>query len=200
MIAFLEGVVAAQGPEGCFLDVSGVGYRLNCSTTTLRALPAGGRRVRLWTYQHVREDVLALYGFATEAEQRVFEALLGVGGVGPRVALQVCSAFAPDAFLRALVTDDVAAISSVPGIGKKTAQRIVFDLKEKLSLPDLQVVGGTSGPVGEAASALENLGYSPVEVREVLAELPPAVDGDVQDVVRAALRALGRARAGSGAS
>jgi Holliday junction DNA helicase RuvA len=91
MIGFLRGKVAGRAADGCFLDVAGVGYRLACSATTLAALPADGREVRLWTYLHVREDALSLFGFATESEQRIFEALLGVNGVGPKVALQVCS-------------------------------------------------------------------------------------------------------------
>jgi Holliday junction DNA helicase RuvA len=132
MIGFLDGIVAGKSSDGCFVDVAGVGYRLACSAQTLAALPRDGERCRLWTHVHVREDVLSLYGFSTEAEQRIFEALLGVPGVGPKVALQMCSAFTPEAFRRSLVTDDIAGISSVPGIGKKTAQRIVLDLKEKL--------------------------------------------------------------------
>jgi Holliday junction DNA helicase RuvA len=190
VIGFLSGTVAARTPEGCFLDVNGVGYRLACSATTIAALPADGERIRLFTHLHVREDSLALFGFATEGEQRMFEALLGVSGVGPRVALQVCSAFGPDAFRRALATDDAAAIGSVPGIGKKTAQRILVDLKEKLSIPDLQVVGEGRNPLAEARSALENLGYSPGEVRAALGEVQPTAEDEVEDVIKSALRVL----------
>lgn len=191
MIGFLRGSVAGRTEDACFLDVGGVGYRLACSASTLGSLPADGEPFRLWTHLHAREDVLSLFGFATEAELRTFEALLGVGGVGPKVALQVCSAFAPEAFRRALVTGDAAAISSVPGIGKKTAQRILIDLKEKLELPDLEIVGGARDAVTEARSALENLGYSPGEVRAAIAEGGAADDASVSDVVKAALRVLG---------
>jgi Holliday junction DNA helicase RuvA len=190
VIGFLVGRVAARAADGCFLDVNGVGYRLACSTTTLAALPSEGDVCRLWTHVHVREDVLALFGFATEAEQRVFEALLGVAGVGPKVALQVCSAFTPESFRRTLVTDDVDAISAVPGIGKKTAQRILLDLKEKLELPDLAIVGGPPDTLSRARSALENLGYSAGEVRVALSETIAGPDDSVEDVVRRALRAL----------
>ncbi len=189
MIGFLRGKVAALVPGGCILDVAGVGYSLGCSTTTLASLPVDGE-IRLWTHLHVREDTLALFGFATEAEQRMFEALLSISGVGPKVALHVCSAFTPDSFRRALVTGDVAAIAGVVGIGKKTAQRIVLELKEKLALPDLEVVGGPADTFGKARSALENLGYSTVEVRAALAEVEPEVDGSVEDVVRSALKVL----------
>jgi Holliday junction DNA helicase RuvA len=110
--------------------------------------------------------------------------------VGPKVALQMCSAFSVEAFRRALVTDDVAAISSVPGIGKKTAQRILLELKEKLSLPDLAIVGTQPDTLSKARSALENLGYSPGEVRVALGELDVAGDDTVEVVVKSALRVL----------
>jgi holliday junction DNA helicase RuvA len=190
VIGFLTGAVAGRGEDTCFLDVNGVGYRLSCSASTLASLPSDGRDVRLWTHLHVREDALALYGFATEAEQRMFEALIGVSGVGPKVALQMCSAFSVDSFRRALVTDDVAAISSVPGVGKKTAQRILLDLKEKLSLPDLALVGSQPDTLSKARSALENLGYSAGEVRVALGELDVSSDDSVEGVVKSALRVL----------
>ena len=190
MIGFLTGEVAARMPDGCLLDVNGVGYKLACPAPTLAALPGVGERARLFTHMHVREDILALYGFATEAERTMFEALLSVSGVGPKVALQVCSAFTPDAFRLALVTEDLASISSVPGLGKKTAGRIVLDLKEKLQLPDLEVVGVGRDALVEARSALQNLGYSANEVRAALAALTPERDADVQDVIKSALRVL----------
>lgn len=190
MIGFLSGEVAALSPDGCYLDVNGVGYRLSCSTTTLAALPSIGERTRLWTHTYVREDTLSLFGFLSESERTMFEALLGVSGVGPKVALQVCSAFSPDAFRRVLVAEDTDAISSVPGLGKKTAGRIVLDLKEKLQLPDLEVVGDRRDPRSEARSALQNLGYSPTEVRAALAALAPGEDDDVADVIKSALRVL----------
>lgn len=190
MIGFLSGVVVARNQDGCLIDVGGVGYRVACSTTTLAALPREGAPARLWTHLHVREEVLALYAFCTEAEQSLFESLLGVAGVGPKVALQVCSAFSPEAFRRALVGDDVGAIAAVPGIGKKTAQRIVLDLKDKLALPDLEVVGSRPDAIARARSALENLGYSAGEVRVALGEVAPSADDSVEEVIKSALKAL----------
>jgi len=198
VIGYLKGTLAARHPSHLFLEVGGVGYRLSCSATTLATLPSAGERCRLYTHLHVREDILALYGFASEAEQSIFEALLGVSGVGPKVALGVCSAFTPDALRRALVTDDVAALASVPGIGKRTAQRMVLDLKEKLALPDLQVAGPAQGAAAGARSALENLGYSPSEVRGALGDLNPAPGESVEDIVRAALSVLARPMVVSG--
>ena len=190
MIAFLSGVVVAKSIDSCIVEVNGVGYRLACSSQTLGGLPKEGGTCRVWTYMHVREDILALYGFASEQERRIFEPLLSVSGVGPKVALQLCSAYTPDAFRKALVTDDVAGISSVPGIGKKTAQRILLDLKEKLELPDLALVGDQPDTLARARSALENLGYSPGEVRAALGEIQPSASDAVEDVIKSALKVL----------
>lgn len=190
MIGYLKGELAAAYADGCIIDVGGVGYRLACPGTTIGGLPAAGETTRLFTHLHVREDVLALYGFASEAERTMFEALIGVSGIGPKVALQLCSAFAPESFKRALVTDDVDAICSVPGIGKKTAGRVILELKEKLDLPDLAVVGTRRDTLSQARSALENLGYSPGEVRAALGELQPKEDESVETVVRSALKVL----------
>ncbi len=192
MIGFLQGEIAARGVDECVLDVGGVGYRIACSATTMGSLPPPGQTARLWTHLHVRDDALSLFGFTSETERAMFEALIGVSGVGPKVALHICSAFTPDAFRRALVTDDIDAISAVPGIGKKTAARVVLDLKEKLDLPDLTVVSSTAtGQVlAKARSALENLGYSPGEIRAALGRMTPAEDAAVEDVVRSALQVL----------
>ena len=190
MIGFLSGIMAGRTIDGCFIDVGGVGYRLTCSARTLASLPPDGEAARLFTHTHVREDALSLFGFFSEAEQRIFELLIGVGGVGPKVALAVCSAISPDDLRRSLVSDDVAAISSVPGIGRKTAQRIVLDLKEKMSLPDLDIVGARPDMVSKARSALENLGYSAGEVRVALNEVPITDDDGLEDVVRQALKVL----------
>jgi holliday junction DNA helicase RuvA len=189
VIGFLEGRVALLAADSCYLDVGGVGYKVMCPTTTLGRLPEVGEAFRLFTHLHVREDALALYGFATDAERVMFDALLGVSGVGPKVALAVCSAFAPDAFRRALVTDDVEGLASVPGLGKKTASRIVLDLKEKLQLPDLEIVGVRPDTLAQARSALQNLGYSPAEVRVAMSRVE-AHGASVEEVIKEALRVL----------
>lgn len=190
MIASLRGTVAAKSAAGCVIDVAGVGYAVALSTRTATSLPDIGATTTLIVHTHVREDALALFGFASEHERAMFEALLGVAGIGPKVALLVCSAFSPEQFRRALVTDDIAGISSVPGIGKKTAQRLVIDLKEKLDLPDLALVGAEPDALALARSALENLGYSAGEVRAALGEIQTGADDDVEAVVRSALKVL----------
>jgi holliday junction DNA helicase RuvA len=190
VIGYLEGTVARIDSMGCLLEVSGVGYRIACSNTTRTALPRPGGRVRLWTHLHVREDALALFGFSGESELAMFESLVSVSGVGPKVALALCSSFSPDAFRRVLATDDVASIATVPGIGKKTAQRVLLELKDRLALPDLEVVGDRPDALRAARSALENLGYSATEVRAALGEVETAGDESVEDVIRSALRVL----------
>jgi holliday junction DNA helicase RuvA len=190
MIGFLRGRVAGRTEDGCFIEVSGVGYWVICSARTLGALPGEDEKVKLFTHTHVREEALALFGFYTEPEQRIFELLIAVNGVGPKVALAVCSTFSPEDLRRALVTDDLAAIASVPGIGKKTAQRIVLELKEKMSLPDLEIVGSGRDAVAKARSALENLGYSPGEVRVALNDVATGEEHNVEDIVRNALKVL----------
>jgi Holliday junction DNA helicase RuvA len=190
MIGFLSGRIAGRTGGGCLLDVGGVGYRLTCSTATLAALPADGESSRLWTHLLVRDDSLALFGFATEAEQGQFEALLGVAGIGPKVALAVCSGFTADAFRRALASDDVAALASVPGLGRRTAQRLLVDLKDRFDVPATDAAGGAREILAQARSALENLGYSSGEVRAALNGVPAGPDTAVEDVVRDALKEL----------
>ena len=190
MIGYLDGVVVRVDSDGCLLEVSGVGYRLACSTTTRAALPAPGARCRLWTHLYVREDALLLYGFAGEGELAMFESLVGVSGIGPKVALALCGVFTPEAFRRVLATDDVASITTVPGIGRKTAQRVLLEVKDRLAVPDLEVVGEAPRALGAARSALENLGYSPAEVREALGSVASEGHTSVEEIVRSALKVL----------
>jgi holliday junction DNA helicase RuvA len=190
VIGFLEGTLAGKSVDGCLMNVGGVGYRLTCSTTTMAALPPDGHSCHLWTHVHVREDILALFGFESESEQRMFEALLGVGGVGPKVAIQVCSAFSAESFRRALVAEDASSIASVPGIGKKTAERILLELRDKLGTPELDVGTGTGDVLMKARSALENLGYSSGEVRAALSQIDDTADATVEEVIKTALQAL----------
>jgi holliday junction DNA helicase RuvA len=190
VIGFLEGTLAGKTADGCLLNVGGVGYRLTCSTTTMAALPADGQSCRLWTHLHVREELLALYGFESESEQVMFEALLGVGGVGPKVAVQMCSAFSAESFRRALVAQDAVSIASVPGIGKKTAERIVLELKDKLGTSELEVASGVGDVFTKARSALENLGYSPGEVRVALSRVQDTSGATIEDVIKSALQVL----------
>jgi Holliday junction DNA helicase RuvA len=193
VIAFLTGRVAGKTPGACLLEVSGVGYRLAMSTASLSALPAEGDAVTVWTYLYVREDELSLYGFESVAEKDAFEQLITVSGVGPKVALATLSALRPDDLATAIAAEDVALLSGVPGIGKKTAQRICLELRDKMALPDL--AGTPGGKVGVAASAeatdaLLSMGFSSAEVAAALKGFDGDA-GDAQALLRHALRRLG---------
>jgi holliday junction DNA helicase RuvA len=165
---------------------------------TLTELGAPGGTVVLHTHLHVREDALTLYGFATADERMCFEALIGAHGVGPALALSILAVHRPGSLRQALADDDVDALCLVPGIGKKTATRLLLELKARLDLPDGDlsiVLGGddpSAGPRTEVREALVSLGYSPDEVRSVLRDLP--TEGDVQLLLRDALGRLAGAR------
>jgi Holliday junction DNA helicase RuvA len=198
MIGSLRGTVLDRSTRGeVLLEVGGVGYRVVVPAGTLAALGSLGSAAFLHTHQHVREDAITLYGFATREERVCFEALLGAHGVGPALALAILSAHSPASLQRLLLDDDVDALTVVPGVGKKTAARLFIELKARLDIPDL-AVDLTAHPNGDAPvrsdlrAALAGLGYGPDEVRDVLHELP--ADGAVEDLLRQALRLLAVAR------
>jgi Holliday junction DNA helicase RuvA len=194
MIAFLTGRVAGKTVGGALIDVGGVGFRLSMSTRSLASLPADGDEVTVHTYLHVREDEMALFGFESDDERTLFERLISVSGVGPKVALSVLSSLAPDALMRALASEDVALLSSVPGIGKKTAQRLIIELKDRLDLPDLAASDGGPERVAAAAArdALLSMGFSPGEAAAALQGAP--ADATAEQLLRIGLRALGGGR------
>lgn len=187
LIAWLSGKVMSSGRGAVVLDVGGVGYMVNVPDRVLEiAVP--GTPVQLHTYLHVRDSELTLYGALDPESMRWFELLLGVSGVGPRLALAVLSAFAPAELGARIETGDVAALTRVPGVGSKTAQRIILDVRGKLPADEL---GATSPMNDEALLALTSLGYTPAEARVALQAA--GADGEVEDRIRAALRTLGGA-------
>ena len=194
MIAFLTGRLVRKGAAYALLDVGGVGYKLAMSTGSLSSLPAEGDEVTVWTYLYVREDELSLFGFESEEEKASFEQLITVSGVGPKVALATLSALSPGALAQAVALDDVAMISTVPGIGKKTAQRIILDLKDKLGVPELGArvsgEGGAGVVLAQTTDALLSMGYSAAEVATAV----KGFEGDgseAQALLKYALRRLG---------
>jgi len=194
MIAFLTGRVARKGASSALIDVGGVGYKLAMTTGSLSALPAEGDEVTVWTHLYVREDELSLFGFESEDEKASFEQLITVSGVGPKVALATLSALSPGALAQAVATEDVAMISTVPGIGKRTAQRIILDLKDKLGVPELGGAASRAAGVGaalaETSDALLAMGFSAAEVSAAV----KGFDGpgtDAQALLKYALRRLG---------
>ncbi|MGH2996805.1 MAG: Holliday junction branch migration protein RuvA [Gaiellaceae bacterium] len=188
MIARLRGKAVAWGAEGLVLDVGGVGYLLHATPSAVRKAE-GGEEAVLETHLHVREDALQLYGFADAGERELFEQLLAVSGVGPKVALAIVSGYSPGELRRAIVREDAELFQTIPGIGKKTAQRVVLELKEKitpLAAVEAPHLGAGDGHI-VARDALVELGYSVAEAEQRLADtdpdLPPA------ERVRQALRA-----------
>jgi len=181
MISRLRGTPVARTGERLVLDVGGVGYALAVTPTASR-LAEGGGEVTLETYLVVREDALQLYGFAEPAERELFEHLLAVSGVGPKVALAIVSGSPTAELRRAIALEDTARFEAIPGIGKKTAQRVVLELKEKLGSVGVEPQPGRLG----ARDALVELGYSMVEAEHVLAAVDPGLP--VEEQVRLALR------------
>jgi holliday junction DNA helicase RuvA len=194
MIAFLTGRVVRKGAAYALLDVGGVGYRLAMTTGSLSALPAEGDEVTVWTHLYVREDELSLFGFENEAEKESFEQLITVSGVGPKVALATLSALTPDALAQAVAVDDVAMISTVPGIGKKTAQRIILELKDKLGVSELGATAarraGGGAALAETSDALLAMGFSAAEVSAAVKGFA-GESADAQTLLKYALRRLG---------
>jgi Holliday junction DNA helicase RuvA len=184
MISRLRGTVVARMLDGIVLDVNGVGYRIQATAGALRKA-TGGREVVIETYLHVREDALQLYGFAEAAERELFEHFLSVSGVGPKVALAILSGSTPAELRRAIVLEDTTRFVAIPGIGKKTAERVVLELKEKVGPAD--GVSGSSEHELVARDALVELGYTVPEAERALATTDP--EAAPEERVRQALRA-----------
>ena len=188
MIALVSGTVAVRRSDHVIVDCGGVGYKLAVSAETLRHVPAVGKEAQLHTHLVVRDDALQLYGFATEDERDLFLMLLGVQAVGPKVALAVLSAGPPRELLAAVAAGDAARLQAVPGIGKRTAERIIVELREKVdvAVPEgaISVTRGDD-PRSLAREALLGLGYSAQEADELL----DGADGETpEDLIAAALR------------
>ncbi len=188
MIAFLEGEIVEKGATRVVISVGGVGYEVLTPTSAVGALPPVGRTARLQIRMVVREDAITLYGFAGADARAMFDLLTGVSGVGPKVALSFLSAMDPDAVRRAIIAGDASALTVVPGVGKKVAQRVVLDLRDRLGgegeLP-------AEGPLADVREALLSLGLTPAEASEALAGLD--ADGRASDeLLREALRRVGR--------
>ncbi len=189
MIGRLRGIVAEKHAEGVLLDVAGVGYEMAVPPRALVELPGIGDEAVVHTHLHVREDAMALFGFSSEDQRDLFRLLLGISGVGPKVALAILGTMTPDDLRRAVLTDDAAALTAVPGIGKRSAQKLLLELRPKLELPDTELTPSSS-PLAEVRSALEGLGYQGDEIRVALAELPET--DEVDQLLRRALQTLGR--------
>ncbi|BAU49866.1 ATP-dependent DNA helicase RuvA [Sulfurifustis variabilis] len=194
MIGRLRGVLIRKEPPALLLDVGGIGYELEAPMTTFYDLPPVGETVTLHTHLVVREDAHLLYGFAREAQRRQFRALLKINGVGPRVALAVLSGLSEEELARCVAHEDVARLTQVPGIGRKTAERLIVELRDKLSADGSETYAAaaplpeTRDPVGEAVSALIALGYKPPEASRLVRGVP-AQGLSTEEIIRNALKA-----------
>jgi Holliday junction DNA helicase RuvA len=186
MIGFLRGVLAVKRPGTALVDVGGVGYEVSLPLGSYASLPEENSGVSLHIYTHVKEDAIRLYGFLSDEEKQIFTTLLSVNGVGPKLALNILSGVAADAFVKAVEGEDVASLSKIPGVGKKTAGRIILELRQKL--PSL---GEKKDAVFEdALSALVNLGYRKAEAREALERAAKKGYNHIEELLKEALREL----------
>ena len=197
MIALLTGKIAHKSPEYIILDVNGVGYRVQIPFSTYYELPEGGAQISLNIYTHVKEDAISLYGFRTADEKIFFQLLISVSGIGPKLAKDILSNIQVKELAAAIVRGDLARLSAVPGIGKKTAERLVLELKDKVQKLEFagtsaggESLAPTSGIEEDVASALINLGYKEAVVRKALAELRVSPDDSMEQVLKQALKSL----------
>jgi Holliday junction DNA helicase RuvA len=193
MIAHLRGTLISKHPNQAIVEAAGVGYEVSISIPTFSALPALGAEVRMFIHTHVREDALALFGFLRNDEKQLFERLISVSGIGPRLAITVLSGMPLDAMIAAIQGNNVAALTRVPGIGKKTAERMVLELRDKLDSFGVAAVEVGASPVQEdVISALINLGYQRPLAEKAMASLGPANSESFDGLFRKALAALAK--------
>lgn len=189
MIGRVRGMLADRSAAGVLVDIGGVGYEVMMSPRDLGALPSIGEEVVVHTHLHVREDQMALFGFVDASARDLFRVLLGASGIGPKIALAMLATLGPDELRAAVLTDDVTALTAVPGIGTRTAQKLVLDLRARLDLPDGELPGSDTS-LSSVRDALEGLGYASVEIREAMTGLDSAEP--VEELLRTALQRLGR--------
>ena len=197
MIAMLTGTIAHKSPDHIILDVNGVGYRVLIPFSTYYELPEEGGSASLQIHTSVREDAIQLYGFRTRLEKSFFQLLISVSGIGPKMGRDFLSNIQPSTLAQALSQGDIHKLSAIPGIGKKTAERLVLELKDKVCRLDLSSVPAaelreipTGDVMDDVASALLNLGYKEPQVRRALAGLDAAQGGSVEDMLKQALKVL----------
>lgn len=201
MITYIRGILEGMEEDKVIVDVGGVGYGIYMAGTAMGRLPALGKEVKIHTYLHVKEDLMQLYGFLTRDELRVFRLLIGVSGIGPKGGLGILSALGPDDLRFAVASNDVKAIQAAPGIGKKTAEKLILELKDKLKLENalentvnaVQNTADTSAGManemtGEAVQALVALGYGNTEALKAVRQVEITEEMSVEDVLRQSLK------------
>jgi Holliday junction DNA helicase RuvA len=199
MIGFLKGRIASKHPPNLLVDVNGVGYELEAPMSTFYTLPAVGEPVALFTHLVVREDAHILFGFAAESERRLFRALLKVSGVGPKMALGILSGSSVEDFLRTIEAEDTAMLTRIPGIGRKTAERIIIEMRDSVKkfgaagseFPQSATKTGTVSAHADAFGALVALGYKPIEVTRMLKGFEDA-SMSTEELIRSALKSAAK--------
>jgi Holliday junction DNA helicase RuvA len=198
MIGSVRGRIAAKMPPQLLVDVGGLGYELEAPMSTFFHLPAVGEEVRLLTHLVVREDAHVLYAFGTESERRLFRSLIKVSGVGPKIALALLSGISVEAFSQCVLNEDITALTRVPGIGRKTAERLIVEMRDRLKDPEAPVIAGvaavaaSASPETEAYGALVALGYRPAEATRLLKSVGPGTHS-TEELIRRALQGASRA-------
>ena len=197
MLSHIKGILTDKTPSLAVIEAGGVGFEINVSPSTLSALPQTGQEATLYTYMSVREDAMELFGFVSREEKRMFMKLISVSGIGPKTAMGILGVISPQDLSVAIVTGDASRLAKAPGIGKKTAQRLILELKEKVSENDL--ISSPGAPVfvpkaqsaqSEAIEALMALGYTSSEAAGAVGRTDPSLN-NVNDIIMQALRSLG---------
>lgn len=191
MIGFIEGKIEYSNDRYAVLEVNNIGYKVYISANTFKKLPKKGEKVKLFTHLHVREDIMDLYGFLDRSDLEFFELLISISGIGPKGATNILNVASVDTLKKAIANEESSILTKVSGIGKKTAEKIILELKNKVSGGEL--LGDKAGADGEVIDALIGLGYKLYEAREVLKKIPHDVK-EVGDKVKAALKLLGKSR------
>lgn len=198
MYAYFKGIIAAKEPDLVIVEVNGIGYNIRVSAGTASALPPVGEETKLYTYTAVREDAIALYGFLTKDDLDIFKLLIGVNGIGPKGGQSILSVMSPDDLRFAIVSGDAKMIAKAPGIGAKTAQRIILDMRDRVSLEDtlhadtgaVRFDDAVSDSTREAVEALTALGYGVTEAARAVKEVKGAEQMAVEDILKASLKYL----------
>ena len=192
MIASLKGIVQNKKPEGIIIDVNGVGYHVNIPLCNLGDIPEPGESVFLHTYTHVREDALQLFGFLSDEERKVFTTLLGISGIGPKLGLTILSGMPAERFIEAVHNEDISLLTTIPGLGKKTASRLVLELKGKLpSLTETPALQKHSA-ADDAVSALTNLGYKRALAEKAVEAAVKNNASVIEDIIKESLNYLNK--------
>lgn len=201
MYAYIKGILAEITEDAIIVENQGIGYEIAVPGQVFDYLPSVGEEVKIYTYHYVREDAILLYGFLTKEDVRIFKMLIGVSGIGPKGALSILSVLSTDDLRFAILGDDAKAIAKAPGVGAKTAQRVIIELKDKLSLKDAfeqklanqaqkAELNPAVGVKNEAILALTSLGYSQSEALKVLQGIEISPDDQVEDVLKMALKQM----------